>query len=539
MIIIKRITSVISAIALAVPLVLNANAGNTNAKSDTLYFADVAKEDWYYESTSYCIEHGYMSGVKEGIFNPQSSLTRAMAVQLIYNISSDNSFDPSGVSYDDVSPEHWAYKPIEWAKENSIVLGTTERTFSPDSPIRRQDFIRILMQSLAMSDCTREIPEPDTSKSIKSFTDYGEISDYAIQSMEWAVQYGLVVGYDGGAYLHPSSNVTRAETATLLMRFQNTFGHTYELVSKDGELTCTSDSKLSYKCTACGAERTTSQRGCHLWKLSRTAKEAGCTECGTDIYTCLRCGNEKSETVPPKGHRWISLEIVPRTHSTGGYTKQYCNQCGEIRLTNLTEKLERTEQIDANGDGKITVDEYFGAFDIVQYLYEHATDFLCTPYDSITNHLYEPEKCMHDIGSFPKDPGMNCTGFVARVLKKCGGNMALLPTPRAGGLANANNWYKMLSQLPIYHEKYTTINELLNSGKLRRGDILLFLPKSDGDDFHLGFFWGSTSSENRFWHSGNLTEYAYSLGLRTSGNQVSPIVTMTPYSAIYVLPLQR
>lgn len=123
-------------------------------------------------------------------------------------------------------------------------------------------------------------------------------------------------------------------------------------------------------------------------------------------------------------------------------------------------------------------------------------------------------------------PGMNCTGFVATVIRRAGGDISRITNNSSGfgGAANAYNWRDVLRST-TYADTYNSVSEMLASGTMRKGDIIYFEPDKSvtNYDCHIGFFWGNTSSDNKFWHS-------YDPG----GNIISEIKAKSPAEKIYV-----
>ena len=96
----------------------------------------------------------------------------------------------------------WYEKGLRWAVENGISDGTV-----PESPVTREQFVTMLCRYAgAVAD-----------RNVESFSDYENISDWALAAVKWAVSNGIMLGYDGR--LNPQGNVTRAETAVMMMRF--------------------------------------------------------------------------------------------------------------------------------------------------------------------------------------------------------------------------------------------------------------------------------------------------------------------------------
>lgn len=134
--------------------------------------------------------------------------------------------------------------------------------------------------------------------------------------------------------------------------------------------------------------------------------------------------------------------------------------------------------------------------------HEYDDYYLGTPYNGWP---LTPENCLRPNGAYPGNGGMNCTGFVASVLRKCGADLSEIASfGYSGGEANAYNWFKWMQKNAVESYHFQTISELLASGYAQKGDIIFFDPVSwevEGADCHIGFFWGDSPSDNRFWHS--------------------------------------
>lgn len=157
--------------------------------------------------------------------------------------------------------------------------------------------------------------------------------------------------------------------------------------------------------------------------------------------------------------------------------------------------------------------------------HEHDNYYLGTPYRGLytnpdENNYLSPNGNPNSFG-----PGMNCTGFVAYVIKQAGGDISRISKNSTGfgGVANAYNWRDVL-RATMYSDTFNSISEMLKSGKMHKGDIIYFDPDTSvtGYDSHIGFFWGDTPSENKFWHS------------YPEANQISEIKEKTKSEKIYV-----
>lgn len=173
---------------------------------------------------------------------------------------------------------------------------------------------------------------------------------------------------------------------------------------------------------------------------------------------------------------------------------------------------------------------------IVKELSAHQNDsyYLGTPYQPLRKPVNLHE-LLYPNGDRRSDgySGMNCTGFVAYVTQKCGGNLTPIgKMGLGGGVCNASNWFRYFKNANIESYMYSSVSALLKSGKAEQGDIIYCEPvnwNQPGADCHIGFFWGRTSNENRFWHS---------LTSPKNGNQISGIVPGSYPSYYYLVKMK-
>ena len=156
---------------------------------------------------------------------------------------------------------------------------------------------------------------------------------------------------------------------------------------------------------------------------------------------------------------------------------------------------------------------HFSSQTLVNHLTAHSHDhyYLSTPYIGVSPY-YSWVNAQRPAGSGRKTIfgkyGMNCTGFVSYALKKCGadtkrvsaGNVLPIGNPDFGYDSNAYNWQLFTESHPIEYYNFYSISSLLKSGLARKGDVILTIPLLGGD-WHMGFFWGATSSSKVFWNS--------------------------------------
>ena len=177
-----------------------------------LPFPDVTEGDWFYDAVRYAYETGLMDGVEDSLFAPNSETTRAQLVTILYRLAGEP--EPGGDSgFSDVAAGTWYTDAVAWAAENGIVNGVSETEFAPGKDITREQLATILFRYA-------EAKGYDVSAraDLSAYPDADQIQSYAAESVAWAVAEGLIQGFEDNT-LRPAGNATRAQIATILMRF--------------------------------------------------------------------------------------------------------------------------------------------------------------------------------------------------------------------------------------------------------------------------------------------------------------------------------
>ena len=175
-----------------------------------LPFADVAANAWYLDAVRYVFSNSVMTGMSRTEFSPDTNLTRAQMVQILYNLEGRPA--ASGSGFTDVAADAWYASAVAWAKSTGVVQGYDESTFGPEDTLTRAQAAAILMRYAQYKGL-------DTSaRAALSFPDAGDVPDWARDAMQWCVAKGLLQGSDNGALL-PNGTATRAQIATIMMRY--------------------------------------------------------------------------------------------------------------------------------------------------------------------------------------------------------------------------------------------------------------------------------------------------------------------------------
>ena len=199
----------------------------TTAFSANTSFKDVDSGSWYYDSVKYACEKGLMKGTAEDIFSPDSELTRAQLCQIFYNIEKEPAV--TGNAFTDVSASSWYYSAVNWAANSKIVNGVGNGMFSPDSAVTREQMVTIMYNYSAYKEY-----DVDDIVSLTDFTDADTVSSWAETAMQWAVSEDIITGISATS-IGPGSTATRAQAATILMRFCTNVEREIAFKAKDAD----------------------------------------------------------------------------------------------------------------------------------------------------------------------------------------------------------------------------------------------------------------------------------------------------------------
>lgn len=186
-----------------------------------LNFTDVSSSDWFFKGVEYVVDKGIMSGVSENQFDPSGKLTRAMLVQMLYNMESRPACDAEN-AFMDVPVGQWYTDAVIWANDAKIVSGMGEGLFAPNMEITREQMVAMLYNYAKYKGY-----DVTASADLSTFADNASVSAWAQPAMQWAVAEGYISGM-GDNQLAPQGTATRAEIASVIMRFMEATAETAE-----------------------------------------------------------------------------------------------------------------------------------------------------------------------------------------------------------------------------------------------------------------------------------------------------------------------
>ena len=174
-------------------------------------FTDVADSAWFADAVQYVYENGVMNGISATSFGPDMTTNRAMIVTILHRLEGEPTAEAS--DFTDVADGMYYADAIDWAAANGIVNGVSETRFAPNDPITREQMAAILYRYAQFKGY-----DVTASADLSAFTDAAQISAYAATAMQWANGAGLITGVTSTT-LNPQGSATRAQVATILMRF--------------------------------------------------------------------------------------------------------------------------------------------------------------------------------------------------------------------------------------------------------------------------------------------------------------------------------
>ncbi len=177
-------------------------------------FEDVKDSYWYYDSLQFVYEQGLMIGTTATTFAPDAGLTRAQAIQMLFNMSGEYPIDYSGeTSFKDVSAKAWCASAVNWAADKGITKGVSATEFAPNKLITRQELATMLKSFADYMECT-----PIEGADISEYEDAGKVANWAYNPVRWCVSTGIISGMTETT-LAPNANTNRAQTARMLSQF--------------------------------------------------------------------------------------------------------------------------------------------------------------------------------------------------------------------------------------------------------------------------------------------------------------------------------
>ena len=173
---------------------------------------DLDPNAWYHLGVDIMLKKGIMQGVGHEKFAPDAEITRAELVTMLYRLEEAPAVEGE-LAFEDVTSEAWYADAVLWAAETGIVNGISETKFAPADVITREQIAVILARYAAFKGI-----DTATEHTLNAYADASDISEWALDAMEWANETGLIGGTSETA-LSPKASGSRAQIAVILARF--------------------------------------------------------------------------------------------------------------------------------------------------------------------------------------------------------------------------------------------------------------------------------------------------------------------------------
>ena len=175
-------------------------------------FEDIGEDFWARDAIDFVVRKGLFYGTSETAFSPDRIMTRGMLITVLYRLSGSPSVE--GLSHPFTDLVHNAYyDAIVWGSNMRIANGWVTGEFRPDDPLTRQQLATFLLRYARFMGY-----DTDICADLSTFSDAYLIAEYADEPMSWAVAAGVISG-TSATTLSPESGATRAQVASMLMRF--------------------------------------------------------------------------------------------------------------------------------------------------------------------------------------------------------------------------------------------------------------------------------------------------------------------------------
>ena len=181
-------------------------------------FNDVTKNAWYYNDVYGSYENRLFAGTSENTFSPDTTMSRAMIVTVLYRLADEPSVG-NEESYPDIEKGSWYEKAVQWGNESGIIEGFPDGTFRPHQAVSREETAKILHGYYEYFNGSAD------AKPINGelFADSTAVSNWAEDAVAWCIENGIIMGSINTAEntlsICPQKGSTRGEMAAMLMRY--------------------------------------------------------------------------------------------------------------------------------------------------------------------------------------------------------------------------------------------------------------------------------------------------------------------------------
>lgn len=182
---------------------------------DLSKLTDVKSDDWFYEAVQYVVGNGFFQGTSDTMFEPQTTMNRAMFVTVLGRMENVEPLEYTGSHFSDVPEGMWFSPYVEWAVRHQVVTGVGEETFDPYGLVTREQIAVMLYRYQKNNGVVMSVQEPER---VKLFADWSSVDAWAQEAVVWMAGNHLLNG--SGGLLDPAGSASRAQVAQIIKNYR-------------------------------------------------------------------------------------------------------------------------------------------------------------------------------------------------------------------------------------------------------------------------------------------------------------------------------
>lgn len=175
-------------------------------------FIDVKDNDYFNEAVNFVSSRGYMNGVSDTMFAPNTKINRGMIVTILWRMENMPIVEASH-NFVDVKPNDYFAQAVAWAYGNGITKGKTDTLFDPNGTLTREELVTFIQRYAQYKNI-----DTNSNYDLSKYVDSNTISNFALTPMKWAVEKGIITG-TSDTTISPKGSATRAQVAIIIMRY--------------------------------------------------------------------------------------------------------------------------------------------------------------------------------------------------------------------------------------------------------------------------------------------------------------------------------
>lgn len=194
------------------PMLKHSRRAPSLVETPITHYQDVSPDDWYYSAVSFVYRHNIMRGQSQN-FSPNERLTKSTYAFMMYQLAGSPRVSER-ISFENSGDFLWCWDAVSWAVENGLFSMPEDGHFQFDAFVTKEEFAFVLYRDAIREGCHCTFQDNPLS----SFPDSENTAEWAVEAVKWSVYSGILSG-DSDGNLYPGKQVSRGESAVLIMRY--------------------------------------------------------------------------------------------------------------------------------------------------------------------------------------------------------------------------------------------------------------------------------------------------------------------------------